>query len=112
MESVSTRGRPTEPFVCVVAIAEPDSAAPPRGTPRETSHGKSGRQSPGRIGLGHGPRPNVYFRSRPPQERLAMRLLRLVAAVIVTALAAVPAGPALATETTVVMPGAMNQTDP
>jgi tetratricopeptide (TPR) repeat protein len=41
-----------------------------------------------------------------------MRLLRLVAAVIVTALAAVSAGPALATETTVVMPGAMNQTDP
>ena len=41
-----------------------------------------------------------------------MRVLRLVAAVIVTGLLAVPAGSALATETTVVMPGAMNQTDP
>jgi tetratricopeptide (TPR) repeat protein len=41
-----------------------------------------------------------------------MRLLRLVAAVIVTALFAALAGPAVATETTVVMPGAMNQTDP
>ncbi|MDQ6924876.1 MAG: tetratricopeptide repeat protein [Candidatus Eremiobacteraeota bacterium] len=41
-----------------------------------------------------------------------MRHLRLVAAVIVTALFAVPAGPVLATETTVIMPGAMNQTDP
>jgi tetratricopeptide (TPR) repeat protein len=39
-----------------------------------------------------------------------MRLLRLVAAVIVTALFA--AVPALASETTVVMPGAMNQNDP
>jgi tetratricopeptide (TPR) repeat protein len=41
-----------------------------------------------------------------------MRLLRLVAAAIATALIAVQAVPALATETTVVMPGAMNQTDP
>ncbi|MCU1578778.1 MAG: tetratricopeptide repeat protein [Rhodoglobus sp.] len=41
-----------------------------------------------------------------------MRLLRLAAAVIVAALIAVPAGTALAGETTVVMPGAMNQTDP
>ena len=41
-----------------------------------------------------------------------MRLLRLVATVIVTALFAALAGPALATETTVIMPGAMNQTDP
>jgi tetratricopeptide (TPR) repeat protein len=41
-----------------------------------------------------------------------MRLLRLVATVIATALFAVLAGPALATETTVIMPGAMNQTDP
>ncbi|HEV2738426.1 MAG TPA: tetratricopeptide repeat protein [Candidatus Elarobacter sp.] len=41
-----------------------------------------------------------------------MRLLRLAAAVTVTALLALAAGPALATETTVIMPGAMNQTDP
>jgi tetratricopeptide (TPR) repeat protein len=41
-----------------------------------------------------------------------MRLLRLVAAVITTGLLAVQAAPAFATETTVVLPGAMNQTDP
>jgi tetratricopeptide (TPR) repeat protein len=41
-----------------------------------------------------------------------MRLLRLAAAAVVTGLLAIQAGPALATETTVVMPGAMNQTDP
>ncbi len=41
-----------------------------------------------------------------------MRMLRLAAAGIITALLAIQAGPALATETTVVMPGAMNQTDP
>jgi tetratricopeptide (TPR) repeat protein len=41
-----------------------------------------------------------------------MRLLRLAAAVTVTALLAIAAGPALATETTVIMPGAMNATDP
>ena len=42
-----------------------------------------------------------------------MRLLRLVAAVIaVAALFGAPAGPAFATETTVIMPGAMNATDP
>ena len=41
-----------------------------------------------------------------------MRLLRLAAAAIATALLAIQAVPAFATETTVVMPGAMNTTDP
>jgi len=41
-----------------------------------------------------------------------MRLSRLAAAAIVTALLSIQSGPVLATETTVVMPGAMNTTDP